>query len=130
MKYELTKADEQKVALLNKQELSEVLKPLKQEIHLFDTYISGTMNIPNPGVLSGLQTGEKLNLKREESLYDDYRIIITKEDNTKLGSIPEQDNVVFARLLDAGKLLIGRVKEKKKAGYMEVIAIGIYMVDF
>ena len=130
MKHELTKADEQKVALLNKQELSEVLKPLKQEIHLFDTYISGTMNISDPSVLSDLQTGEKLHLQREESLYDDYRIIITKEDNTKLGSIPEQDNVLFARLLDAGKLLIGRVKEKKKKGYMEVIAIGIYMVDY
>ena len=130
MSNELMIADEHKIALLSKQEVSEVIKPLKQEIHLFDTHIAGTLSIKDPEALASLEVGDKLTLRREDCLYDENRIVILNEAGIKLGNVPESENVVFAKLLDAGKLLIGRVKGKEKTRHMEVVSIGIYLVDF
>ena len=48
----------------------------------------------------------------------------------KLGYIPEKDNVVFARLMDAGKLLTAKVKHIEPKGSFRMINISIYLVDF
>ncbi|MBO4750863.1 MAG: hypothetical protein J5546_11160 [Lachnospiraceae bacterium] len=59
---------------------------------------------------------------------DQEKEVEEKED--KLGYVPEKDNVVFARLMDAGKLLIGKVTSHVMKGSFHQIAIGIYLVDF
>ena len=43
---------------------------------------------------------------------------------------PEKDNIIFARLLDAGKMLAAKIKGIEKKGSFTKIAIGIYLVDF
>ena len=48
----------------------------------------------------------------------------------KLGYVPEKDNIIFARLMDAGKLLIARIFKITKRGSFTQISIGIYLVDF
>ena len=48
----------------------------------------------------------------------------------KLGYVPEKDNIIFARLMDAGKLLIERISKITKRGSFTQISIGIYLVDF
>ena len=42
----------------------------------------------------------------------------------------EKDNVVFARLMDAGKLLKAKVTGMELKGGFHMIRIGIYLVDF
>lgn len=64
MKNELTKLEENKIALMSRQNLADVIKPLNTEIHLFDTYIAGTLLLDNHNILVNLQINDKLVLKR------------------------------------------------------------------
>lgn len=110
--------------------LGEVIKPLSREIHLFDTYVSGTMFIKDTSVFEGLKRGDKLILQREENKFDNNAILVMTEGKAKLGYIPEKDNLIFARLMDAGKLLCGRIKNIEPKGTFRVINIEILLVDF
>lgn len=110
--------------------LGEVIKPLSREIHLFDTYVSGTMFIKDASVFEGLKRGDKLLLQREENKFDNNAILVMTEGKAKLGYIPENDNLIFARLMDAGKLLCGRIKNIEPKGTFRVINIEILLVDF
>ena len=130
MANELTKTESGMVSLVESHELGDVLKPLIKEIHLFDTYIAGTTHLKDPEVLDGVKAGDMLNLRREDNKFDDMAILILNEAGKKLGYVPEKDNVVFARLMDAGKLLKGRVTSVELKGGFHMIRIGIYLVDF
>lgn len=110
--------------------LGEVIKPLSREIHLFDTYVSGTMFIKEASVFEGLKRGDKLILQREENKFDNNAILVMTEGKAKLGYIPENDNLIFARLMDAGKLLCARIKNIEPKGTFRVINIEILLVDF
>ena len=110
--------------------LGEVIKPLSREIHLFDTYVSGTMFIKDTSVFEGLKRGDKLLLQREENKFDNNAILVMTEGKAKLGYIPENDNLIFARLMDAGKLLCARIKNIEPKGTFRVINIEILLVDF
>ncbi|SCW68523.1 HIRAN domain-containing protein [Ruminococcaceae bacterium YRB3002] len=110
--------------------IGELLKPLSREIHLFDTYIAGTSYLKDPSVLDRISAGDRLLLMREDNRFDDNAILVLNEAREKLGYVPEKDNVVFARLMDAGKLLTGKIKKIDKKGTFRLIGIEIYMVDF
>ena len=58
-------------------------------------------------------------------------ILVLTESGKKLGYVPEKDNVVFSRLMDAGKLLTAKINRIKKISdsYTQ-IGIDIYLVDF
>ena len=45
MKYDLIEKKDELALALEKDELSSMIKPLIQEIHLFDTFIAGTSHI-------------------------------------------------------------------------------------
>ena len=111
--------------------LDNVLKPLTREIKLFDSYVAGTSYIKDSTVFDELSEGDKLILRREENKFDDKAIVILTENEKKLGYVPEKDNVVFSRLMDAGKLLTARItKIKKLSESYTQIGIDIYLVDF
>ena len=59
--------------------------------------------------------------------YDNQAIVVKTVDGVKIGYIPKQDNVIFARLMDAGKLLFGRISEKEKKGKWVRIEMKIYL---
>ncbi len=118
------------VATATSSEISELIKPLIDEIHLFDSYVSGTSRLKDDSVLKEIKTGDKLKLIREESKFDDNAIALLFEDGRKVGYVPERDNVVFARLMDAGKLLSAKVDSISVKGSITQIKIGIYLVDF
>ena len=40
--------------------------------------------------------------------------MLITESKKKLGYVPEKDNIVFARLMDEGKLLVGRITSISK----------------
>lgn len=110
--------------------LGEVLKPLNREIHLFDTYIAGTTHLKDASVLEVIEVGDRLLLRREDNRFDDNAILVLNEAGKKLGYVPEKDNVVFARLMDAGKLLSGKIKRVENKGSFKMVRIEIYLIDF
>ena len=119
--------------LLNKisnNQISDIIKPLTNEIHLFDTYVAGTSYIENKKLFDDLNKKEELILIRENNKFDEKAILVKNKNKQKLGYIPEKDNVVFSRLLDAGKLLKAKLNSIEKKGTLYKISIGIYMYDF
>lgn len=117
-------------AVISGKEIGEIIKPLTREIHLFDTFVAGTSHLTEKNILEKIREGDKLTLRREENKFDENAILILTESNERVGYVPEKDNTVFSRLMDAGKLLIARIaKITPRTGYTQ-IAIGIYLVDF
>ena len=70
-------------------------------------------------------------MRRENNKFDDNAIMLITPSGKKIGYVPEADNIIFARLLDAGKMLVAYVRDFKKVSenFMK-INIGIYLVDF
>ena len=119
------------LALSEQLKTEEILKPLQKEILLFETYIAGTMYIEDESLIDALNIGEKLTLKREpQNAFDEKAIRVDNKDGKKLGYVPEKDNLIFSRLMDAGKMLYAKVsKVREKIGYTQV-DIEIYLMDF
>ncbi len=118
------------VSTLSQQGLGEMLKPLIREIHLFDSFVAGTTHLKDASVLEEIKEGDKLTLMREENKFDRNAIMLITENKKKLGYVPEKDNIVFARLMDAGKLLGAKIQKIRRKGSFTQISIGIYLVDF
>lgn len=130
MSTELTVKDTDLLNAMAQTDLSDLIKPLVNEIHLFDTYVAGTTHIDEQSVFDGIEIGNKLILVREENKFDDRAIIIQTSDGGKLGYVPEKDNLVFSRLMDAGKLLTAIIRSHEVKGTYHKIGIGIYLVDY
>mgnify|MGYP003305986036 CR=1 FL=1 len=126
----LTESKKDIIAVADQKGLGEVIKPLSREIHLFDTYIAGTSYLKEPDVLEKIKCGDKLLLQREDNKFDNNAILVFNEAKVKLGYVPERDNIVFARLMDAGKLLCGKIKSIEPKGSFRLINIEIYLIDF
>ena len=47
----------------------------------------------------------------------------------KLGYVPEKDNIVFSRLMDAGKILKAKIVKIQDQESWTKVSIGIYLVD-
>ena len=118
------------VSVIGQHDIGELLKPLITEIHLFDTFVAGTTHLTDPSVLEEIRIDDRLSLLREDNKFDSNAILILTADKKKLGYVPEKDNIIFARLMDAGKMLAARIKGIEKKGSFTRIAIGIYLLDF
>ena len=118
------------VPLVGEKGLGEIIKPLVTEIHLFDSLVAGTTHLKDQSVLNEISVGSKLNLRREDNKFDDNAIMLLAENGKKVGYVPEKDNIIFARLMDAGKLLSAKVIDIEKRGSFTQIRIGSYLVDF
>ena len=123
------KNNELAVATENGQ-IGELLKPLIREIHLFDSYIAGTTHLNDQTVLDMIKVDDKLTLQRENNKFDSNAILILAADGRKVGYVPEKDNIIFARLMDAGKMLDAKIKNIEIQGSFHKISIGIFLVDF
>ena len=104
-------------------------KPFEKDIYLFDSYVAGTTHISGIEELEPhLHVDDKLNFYREpDNKYDPKAIVIKNSDGIKIGYVPKEDNVIFSRLMDAGKLLFGRITQKEKKGKWLKINIKIYL---
>ena len=118
------------VSLVENHELGDIIKPLVKDIHLFDSYVAGTTHLSDKSVLDDIKVGMVLTLQREDNKFDSNAILILDEQKRKLGYVPEKDNIVFARLMDAGKLLKAKITKIDKKGSFTQISVGIYLVDF
>ena len=129
MANELTEHQQNLVSLVQSHELGDIIKPLIKEIHLFDSYIAGTTHLEDKSVLDEIKVGDVLSLQREDNKFDSNAILILNDQGKKMGYVPEKDNIVFARLLDAGKLLKAKIIGITKKGSFTQIGVGIYLVD-
>ena len=118
------------VLAMEQHAIGDLLQPLIREIHLFDSFVAGTTHLSDPSVLEEIKVGDQLSLLRENNKFDSNAILILTADKKKLGYVPEKDNIIFARLLDAGKMMAAKIKGIEKKGSFTKIAIGIYLVDF
>lgn len=118
------------VSLTENHDLGDLIKPLTKEIYLFDSFVAGTTHLADPSVLDSVKEGDKLTLRRENNKFDNNAVMLLSPDDRKLGYIPEKDNIIFSRLMDAGKLLTARITNIEIKGTFHQISIGIYLVDF
>ncbi|RKM56742.1 restriction endonuclease [Butyrivibrio sp. XB500-5] len=118
------------VSLVTDKGVGDLLKPLSKEIFLFDSYVAGTTHLDDDSVLNEIKKGDKLTLRREDNKFDANAILVLTSENKKLGYVPEKDNIVFSRLMDAGKLLVAKINRIDHKGSFTQINIGIYLVDF
>ena len=119
------------VSIINDSGITTLIEPLVKEIFLFDTYIAGTSYIEEKEVFQSLKVNDLLILRRDkENKFDEKAILVLNEKKIKLGFIPRKDNEIFSRLLDAGKLLTGTVKEINLKGDIYKIKININLIDF
>lgn len=130
MAKELTVQNKQFIATSSKEKIADIIKPLTKEIYLFDTFVSATSRIKNQEIFNDIKVGDKLLLRREESKFDENEVVILTKDKEKIGYIPEKDNVIFARLMDAGKMLDAKIISIDRKEPFIQIYIGIYLIDF
>ena len=130
MANELAKREENMVVVVEGHDLGNIINPLIKEIHLFDSYVAGTTYLDDASVLDEIKAGDNLVLQREDNKFDSNAILILTEDRRKIGYVPEKDNIIFARLMDAGKFLKAKIIDIKVKGTFKQISVGIYLVDF
>ncbi|MFR2892688.1 HIRAN domain-containing protein [Peptoniphilus grossensis] len=104
-------------------------KPFERDIYLFDTYVAGTTHIKGiEKIGESLKDDDRLVFYREpENEHDPQAIRIETLGKEKIGYVPRQDNVIFSRLMDAGKVLFAKVVEKEMRGKWLKIKIKIYL---
>ena len=129
MENELSVQYQAAVSVISQHELGDLIKPMTREIHLFDSWIAGTTHLDDKSVLETVKADDELKLRREDNPFDKKAILVLNAEGKKLGYVPEKDNIVFSRLMDAGKILKAKVfSVKQETGYTR-INIGIYLVD-
>ena len=107
------------------------LQPYVKEVHLFDSYVADTTHVEDQSVFETLAVGQQLSLTRENlNSHDSNAILVFTNDQRKIGYVPRRDNLIFARLMDAGKLLVAKLNRVEHKGKYHRLGIGIYLVDF
>lgn len=103
--------------------------PFANDIYLYTLSVAGIFYY----IDEGLQILEEdaLTLKREPgNEYDKYAIEVYTKDGEKLGYIPRKNNKIFARLMDGGKYLYGKIKcFETDFDEIKNIVIRIYLKD-
>ncbi len=132
MENELMIGKQNMLSLLRKNPLGDILKPLCSEILLLESFVAGTAQIKDRTVYDDMRENDRLFLLREpENRFDENAILVFDEKKRKLGYIPEKDNLVFARLMDAGKHLTAKVGCIYPDGiFRRRISIRIYLEDY
>lgn len=117
------------IGLLHGQGGLTIPKPFEHDIFLFDSHVAGTSFIEGIEELEPhFKIDDRLDFFREpDNNYDENAIVIKNADGIKVGYVPREDNVIFSRLMDAGKMLFGRITHKEMKGKWLKINIKIYL---
>ena len=105
-------------------------KPFVQEVELLNCNIAGTTFLNLEDIEPKLKKHQLLVLKREpKNEYDGNAILILTEDGQKLGYVPQEKNEVLSNLMDAGKLLFGKLNEKNWVDNWLKLDVQVYLRD-
>ncbi len=113
----------------NAGEIDNILKPLKREILLFEGKLSRTYVLTDRKPLLELKRGDRLEFRYHQNKYNPTEVEVLSSLGL-VGYVPENDEVIFSRLLDAGKSLIGKVKEADFTHSFPSVIFEIYLEDF
>jgi hypothetical protein len=105
--------------------------PFVQEIFLMECHIAGTTYRENIKDLEpDLKEQDILVFKREsDNKNDELAILILDKQGRKIGYVPRAKNEVIARLMDAGKLIFGKIENKEWKGNWLKIDVKVFMRD-
>ncbi|MGI8602901.1 MAG: HIRAN domain-containing protein [Verrucomicrobiales bacterium] len=107
------------------------LLPFAREIMLIECHIAGTSHRDLQSVEPSLAAGSLLVLKREAgNPHDTLAIMLLDTAGHHLGYVPRVKNEALARLMDAGKMLFGRLEAKEWVGPWLKIEARIFLRDF
>lgn len=125
----LVKLNPELMALISANGGTDIL-PFKQEIFVLNVFVAGTGYCEKiDEVQKYLAPGMQLTMRRHpENEVDEYAIGIYHRD-TRIGWVPMKDNLVMARLMDAGKMFTCKVVSVGEDERWPKINVSIYMVD-
>lgn len=104
--------------------------PFVQEIFLMQCHVAGTSYCDLDEVEKELNVADILVFKREpDNQYDNLAILIFDQSGNKFGYVPRAKNEVIARLMDAGKLLFGKLETKEWKDRWLKLGVRVYMRD-
>ena len=105
--------------------------PFITEIQLIECYVAGTsFREDMEEIEPELQKDDLLVLKREpNNAYDKLAIAVYDKEERRIGYIPQKKNEILARLMDAGKVVFGKIKNKKWQEDWLKIKIRVFMRD-
>ena len=105
--------------------------PFTKEIFLLNCNVAGTTHQKDIEARTAeVQPGTILDFRREpENKYDGDAIMVLNQKGERIGFVPRKDNPILAKLMDAGKLLYGKVTEKEMEGSWLRITMEIFMRD-
>jgi len=105
--------------------------PFVKEIFLLQCQVAGTTYKDPENFEAGLKEGNILTFKRDaNNKYDKLAISIFDESGNHIGYVPRDKNEILARLMDGGKLIFGKIREKQWVDNWLKIDIKIYIRDF
>lgn len=125
----LIKLNSELMALIHDKGGTDIV-PFKQEIFVINVFVAGTGYCDKIGeVQKYLDAGMQLTMRRHpENEVDEYAIGIYHKE-TRIGWVPMKDNLVIARLMDAGKMFTCKVVRIEPDERWPKINVSIYMVD-
>ena len=113
--------------------LKDLPAPFQQEIFLLKCSVAGTTHVADiASKTKDLAEGDMLSLLRDpENKYDPLAIGVYTAKKERVGWVPQRQNAVISRLMDAGKLLYAKIsfKELVKGRTWVDIRMKIYMRD-
>lgn len=131
MSHELTIIDPALLALINNSfDVKGLPLPFVREIFLLECHVAGTSHLDLQGIEPGIKQEDLFIFRREpDNPYDSLAILIFDREGHKLGYVPRDRNEVLARLMDAGKLIFGRLDSKGWERSWLILNIRIFMRD-
>ena len=129
MEAQLIKLNPELLALIHKNGGADIM-PFKQEIFVLNEYVAGTGYCEGiDEIVPHLAEGMYLTMRRHpDNKVDEYAIGIYDRD-VRIGWVPMKDNLVIARLMDAGKLFNCKVVRVEPHDKWPKINVSIYMID-
>ena len=105
--------------------------PFNREIFVINVFIAGTSYCKNiDQILDRISDTTQLTMLRQPDNEVDQYAIGIYYNQTRIGWVPMKDNLVIARLMDAGKLFNCKVVSvSKNSPSSPRINVSIYMVD-
>jgi len=107
-----------------------LIQPFAREIFVLNAFVAGTSYCESlPDVIDQVIPGTVLKLRRDpDNEVDEYAIGIYIG-TTRIGWVPMKDNLVIARLMDAGKSFTCKVVRVTCLGSWYKINVNISMID-
>lgn len=125
---EIVKYDPKFIDILTKGKVS---LPFVHDVPLMRCHVAGTSFRDDiEDIEPDLKVDDILVFKREpDNAVDDFAIRIYHQENRLIGYVPQLKNEAVAGLMDAGKMVYGKIEKKRWKGDWLKIRIKVFMHD-